>query len=114
MGHIRLYVATSLDGRVADGEGGVGWLDDFDTPEHSASYTAFTKNIETIVMGRTTFDQVLTFGTWPYAGMRTLVVTSRPIKQPPPDTGRPPDTDTVGLEQFDRVIEELRARDRDT
>jgi len=104
---IRLYVAASLDGFIADSDGGVGWLDPFDSPDTTASYEAFIAQIGTIVMGRTTFDQVLTFGEWPYAGQRTLVLTSRPLSNPPPDT------EALSMSALPDAIPGLRAESRD-
>ena len=49
---IRLYVAASLDGFIADADGGVGWLDPFNSPDTTASYESFIAQIGTIVMGR--------------------------------------------------------------
>ena len=45
--------------------GGVGWLDAFNAEDFG--YSPFLATIGTVVMGRATFDQVLTFGTYPYA-----------------------------------------------
>ncbi len=74
-----LYIAMSLHGRIADGQGGVDWL----TPGDGEDYglEAFLAGIDSIVMGRRTFDRVLGFGQWPYAGKRVVVLTHRP---PPP------------------------------
>jgi dihydrofolate reductase len=84
---LRLYIAASLDGFIATSDGGVGWLDDYNSPE--LGYDAFMKSVGTVVMGRATFDQALGFGgPWPYAGKRTVVLTSRPIASPPPGVER--------------------------
>ena len=77
-----LYIATSIDGRIADENGGVGWLDNFGTGD--MNYEEFYGGIESIVMGRATYDQCLTFGEWPYAGKHCVVLTSRPLENPPP------------------------------
>ena len=77
---IRGYIAQSADGYVADREGGVGFLDPFQTDETGVDYAAFIETIGTVVMGRTTYDQVVEFDVgWPYEGKRTIVVTSRPL-----------------------------------
>jgi dihydrofolate reductase len=39
--------------------------------------------VDTIVLGRNTFELVLTFGTWPYSGKRVVVLSSRPNAVPP-------------------------------
>jgi len=44
------------------------------------------QQIDAIVIGRTTFDQVLGFGDWPYHGKDTYVLTSRSIESPPQQT----------------------------
>lgn len=80
----RIYIAVSLDGFVATSDGGVGWLDEYQSEDYG--YDEFASAIGTIVMGRATFDQVLGFGDWPYEGKRSIVVTSQPLPQLPIDT----------------------------
>ena len=81
----RVYIASSVDGFVATADGGVKWLDAFHDPE-GYDYDRFIRQIDAIVIGRATFDQVLGFGPWPYEGRHTYVLTSRPIDNPPPLT----------------------------
>jgi dihydrofolate reductase len=78
---IRLYVAVSLDGFIATSDGGVHWLEPY--PPAEFGFQAFLDGIGTIVMGRTTYDQALGFGPWGYDGKRTIVLTSRPLDDPP-------------------------------
>lgn len=69
MTKVSVYIATSLDGYIAREDGRVDWL-----PEPSKSgYDAFYKSIDTVVMGKTTYDQVLTFGDYPYKGKKSFV-----------------------------------------
>jgi dihydrofolate reductase len=75
MSRLRLYIAATLDGFIADVNGGVGWLDAYGPA--NCGYDAFLSSISSIIMGRVTYQQVLGFGTWPYAGKRTVVMTSR-------------------------------------
>jgi len=71
-----LYIATSLDGFIADRDGGVDWLE-----QHAAAadgdygYAEFYRSIGALVMWRTTYDQVRGFGDWPYPGKPTVVFT---------------------------------------
>jgi dihydrofolate reductase len=104
---IRLYVAMSVDGYIADREGGVGWLDAFDTPDAHESYGAFIKDIGAVIMGRATYEQERGFGPWPYAEQRTIVVSSRALADPPPHTS------SVTIEALPACIRELRAGDKD-
>jgi len=80
MAQIVGYIAASLDGYIADAAGGVDWLDAFQNVD--SGFDAFFDSIRTVVLGRTTYEQVLGFG-WPYAGRRGLVVTSRALDDPP-------------------------------
>ncbi|MBY8998113.1 MAG: dihydrofolate reductase [Candidatus Thorarchaeota archaeon] len=62
-----VYIATSLDGFIAASDGGLDWLEKIPNPEGSDfGYADFMSGIDAIVMGRKTFDKVLTFGSWPY------------------------------------------------
>ncbi len=79
-GEIIASLAISADGFVADRDGGVGFLDGFDPS--SLGFDAFLAGIDTVVMGRATFDQVQGFGAWPYAGKRGLLLTSQPADLP--------------------------------
>jgi dihydrofolate reductase len=76
-----LSMAVSLDGFLADAKGGVGWLDPFGSDD--VGMEAFFASVTTFIMGRTTYDQVLTFPTWPYSGKRVVVLTRRPLRDAP-------------------------------
>lgn len=77
----RLYMAVSLDGMIADAEGGVDWLNRWDDADYGTE--AFMTEVDTLVMGRATYDQVIGFGAWPYSGKRVFVLTSRPLSDAP-------------------------------
>jgi dihydrofolate reductase len=63
----RVYIATSLDGYIATSDGGLDWLFEIPNPEGGDyGYSEFIEGIDAIVMGRSTFEKVLTFGSWPY------------------------------------------------
>ncbi len=63
-----IFIATSLDGYIADKKGGLDWLNTIPNPDNlDMGYTNFTSNIDALVMGRTTFETVCGFGIeWPY------------------------------------------------
>ncbi len=71
MRKVILYIACSLDGYIARIDGRVDWL--FSDADYG--YTEFLQGIDTIVMGRVTNDQLLTFGDYPYTGKEVLVVS---------------------------------------
>lgn len=81
----KLYIAASVDGYIATPDGGVSWLDPYNSSE--MGYEEFISAIGTVVIGRKTFEQVLSFGVpWPYDDQRTVVLTSRPVDNLPPRT----------------------------
>ena len=62
-----VYIATSLDGFIATPDGGLDWLFEIPNPDQSDyGYSEFMGGIDAIVMGRNTFEKVLTFSDWPY------------------------------------------------
>jgi len=75
---IRLYYATSIDGYIADANGGVGFLDPYQP--HAYGYEAFMLEVGITVVGRTTYDQALGFGPDPFGGKDVLVLTHRPLE----------------------------------
>lgn len=76
MATVVLYIATSLDGFIARKDGSVDWL--FSDDDYG--YSEFLKSIDCLMMGRKTYEQILTFGPWPYSGKRCYVFTSQGLK----------------------------------
>lgn len=81
MREVTLFIATSLDGYIADSNGGVDWLAGHDPagPEPD-SYDQFIAGIDTVLMGWNTYRQVteeLSPEVWPYEGLDTWVFTHR-------------------------------------
>ncbi len=80
-------MAVSRDGFIADEDGGVGWLEPFNSVD--CGYEQFIYEISTLVMGRKSYDQACSFSSeWVYAGKTSIVVTSQPLHNPPPDVSR--------------------------
>ena len=81
MGKVVLYLAMSIDGYIADKQGGVDWLaGDGSQPDAPGSYPVFLDTVDTIVMGWTTYHQLVTElspDRWPYEGRPCYVVTHR-------------------------------------
>ena len=74
---ITLYIAQSLDGYIAGPKGEVGFLDKVDDPEgkEDYGYAAFLVTVDALVMGRKTWDFVVSTGTWHYHGKESWVLT---------------------------------------
>ena len=60
-----VFVGVSLDGFIARTNGDLDWLPQ-DTGGDDLGYDAFVATVDALVVGRGTFDKVLTFDTWPY------------------------------------------------
>ena len=65
---ISVFIATSLDGFIADSVGNIDFLHSFPNPDgNDLGYSNFMKNVDAILMGRTTFEVVCSFDMdWPY------------------------------------------------
>ncbi len=58
-----IFVGVSLDGFIAGKDGDLGWLNEIPNPSKSDyGYAEFIENIDALVMGRNTFEKVLSFG----------------------------------------------------
>lgn len=79
MRKIVLYIAMSLDGYIADKNGGVSWLSgDGSDPDNLGSYCEFIDTVDTVILGRTTYQQIITElspDNWPYEGKKSYVLT---------------------------------------
>ncbi len=76
---VSVFIATSLDGFIARPDGNIDWLNRANAavPDgEDCGYGNFIETVDTIVMGRNTFEQVLTFDQWAY-GDRQVIVLSK-------------------------------------
>lgn len=71
-----VYIATSLDGFIARESGELDWLMVATTSSDDHGYAAYMASVDTLVMGRNTYEKVLTFGEWPYPHKRVVVLSS--------------------------------------
>jgi len=78
-----VYIATSLDGYIADKDGKLDWLEETPNPDKlDCGWAEFMNRIQAIVMGRNTFDTVCSFnGKWPYN--KPVFVLSNSLKSIP-------------------------------
>lgn len=79
------YIAMSIDGRIADGAGGMTWLDRFNDSGTDYGFAEFYAGIDTLVMGRKTYEFADAQPHWPYKDRKTYVVTSRLLDDPAPE-----------------------------
>jgi dihydrofolate reductase len=72
-----VFIATSLDGHIARPDGSIDWLSAVHVEGEDYGYKAFADTCDTLVVGRNTYDTVLGFEEWPYAGKRVVVLTHK-------------------------------------
>lgn len=72
-----LYIATSVDGYIARKNGDINWLSIVETENQDYGYEAFYQTIDTVLLGRKTYEQVLTFGDFPYCEKDCYVFSSK-------------------------------------
>ncbi len=63
-GHV--FIAASLDGYIARNDGRLDWLMKQKTEGEDHGYNAHSASVDGLVLGRGTFETVVTFGEWPY------------------------------------------------
>ena len=72
-----VFVGTSLDGFIARSNGDLDFLPEGGGEPHG--YAEFIASVDAIVLGRKSFEKVLTFEPWPYGAKRVVVLSSRPV-----------------------------------
>ncbi len=77
-----VFIATSLDGFIARANGDLDWLPPGGGEEHG--YDAFMATVDALVIGRKTFETVLTFDTWPYGEKPVYVLSTGTLAPAPP------------------------------
>ena len=81
-----VYVGTSLDGFIARTNGEFDWLSQFANDEAIRAYEELINRVDAIVIGRGTFEKVLTFPSWPYE--KKVFVLSTSITEAPAGIGK--------------------------
>lgn len=103
---VLIYVAASLDGRIANSVGSVDWLlCPNDGPGEDYGYANFLSRVSTILMGRKTYQDVLGFDCeYPYRRLENVVYTRNSAY-----TGEHPKTEEVDLKVVaSSVIDHVR------
>lgn len=77
-----VFVGTSVDGFIARPNGDLDFLPPGGGEPHG--YEEFMATVDALVIGRKTFETVLTFNTWPYGEKPVFVLSTRPLA-PVPD-----------------------------
>ncbi|NUN71377.1 MAG: dihydrofolate reductase [Bacteroidetes bacterium] len=74
-----VFIAMSLDGYIADADGSIGWLSQVERAGEDYGYHDFIATVDTVIMGRKTYEIVLGFGIpFPHADKRCFILTRTP------------------------------------
>jgi len=81
---LSVFIATSLDGYIARLNGKLDWLEmnKEQRKDEDFGYQNFISSVDCIVMGRNTFEKVVSFPEWPYPNKRVIVLSRRWKKVP--------------------------------
>ncbi|MBE9115428.1 dihydrofolate reductase [Lusitaniella coriacea LEGE 07157] len=82
---LSVFIATSLDGFIARKNGELDWLDAANAivPEgEDCGYRAFMESIDRLIMGRKTYEKVLSFDEWSYGNKPVIVLSRNKIEIP--------------------------------
>jgi dihydrofolate reductase len=73
----KVFIAMSLDGYIADKSGGLDWLKCVEVAGEDYGYQAFIVDVDTLVMGRKTYEKIISFGIdFPYQDKKCYVISS--------------------------------------
>jgi dihydrofolate reductase len=79
-----LYIAMSLDGYIATKDDDLTFLNVVEKEEEDYGYTTFYESIDTVILGRRTYEKVISMGFKPHEDKETWIITQRPE----PDKGQ--------------------------
>jgi dihydrofolate reductase len=71
-----LYIAMSIDGYIAAQDGAVDFLNTVDEAGEDYGYSNFIKTVDTVIMGRKTYDKVMSLGIgWPHKDKKCFILS---------------------------------------
>lgn len=76
MRKVFMYIAVSLDGYIARPDGNIEWLSSVQRAGEDYGYSEFIKNVDTVIVGRKTYDKVLSLGVpFPHTDKECYIIT---------------------------------------
>ncbi len=101
-----VYIACSLDGFIAKPDGNLDWLINIPNANNDDyGYSKYIEKIDGIIMGKNTFETVLSFPEWPY--QKPVFVLSNSLKTIPEEVK---DKVEVVSGDITEIIESLNQR----
>ena len=74
---VSVFVGASVDGFIARTNGDLDWLPAGGGEPHG--YDEFMASVDALVIGRKTYEKVLSFEAWPYGDKRVVILSRRPV-----------------------------------
>jgi dihydrofolate reductase len=82
MSKISLYIASTIDGYIADKNGSVDFLDKYNIENEDYGYQKFYDTVDCVVLGSATYKQCLTFPEWTYPDKQVVVFSDQKLAIP--------------------------------
>ncbi len=81
---VSVYIAVSIDGFIARTDGDIDWLHSYSESDENEDYgyKEFMSSVDALIMGRKTFEKVVSFGKWPYENKMVVVLSSSSVTIP--------------------------------
>jgi dihydrofolate reductase len=101
----KVFIATSVDGYIADENDSVDWLMKFEIPGGGdGGYHSFIKTVDAIVMGRKTYEKVMGFDiVWPYT--LPVYVLTKTLKEVPKEMKSKIEFVDMSLDELEKHLE---------
>lgn len=80
-----LYIAASLDGKIARKDHGLDWLPAGENEQTDYGYKEMLETVDTLLMGYGTYEVCVNLGEWYYKGLTTYVFSRNAGKPVIPD-----------------------------
>ena len=78
-----LFIAMSLDGYIARPDGDISFLDEMNQEGEDYGYSAFIETVDTVILGRKTYEKLISMGVEsPYGDRNVFVLTHSPRLAP--------------------------------
>lgn len=81
--NVYIFIAVSIDGYIAKEDGSIDWLSMVQREGEDYGYEEFIQKIDTVIMGRKTYEKILTFEDFPHKTRRCFVLTRQEREQAP-------------------------------
>ena len=82
MTQLSVFIATSIDGYIADEGGSLDWLEGAARPDEDYGFETFIETVDALAMGRGTYDHIAHLDPLPFGDRQVYVFTHNPPPRP--------------------------------